>query len=82
VPGEGVAGRRLAYQISHDFDGDGNISEGGHIYPGLVILDSLAEPRGVAYIDQSYDTGLLQVMIMSAMAYLDDGSDEAQQGIE
>ncbi len=82
VAGEGVLGRRLAYQISHDFDGDGNIMEGGHIYPGLVILDDFGEQRGVVYIDQSYDTGVEAVMIMSAMAYLDDGSDAAQEGIE
>lgn len=80
--GEGGLGLRLAYQISHDFDGDGTITEGGHTYPGLAIVDAVGAQRGMVYADQSYDPGVEAVMIMSAMAYLDDGSAPAQDGIE
>ena len=80
--GEGLLGYRLAYQTSHDFNGDGNITEGGHTYAGLLIVDATGAQRGLVFADQSYDSGEGAVKIMSAMAYLDDGSAEAQDGVE
>jgi hypothetical protein len=70
--GKGIHPRLYAYQTSHDFDVDGNIADGpGHTYSGLLVVDGNNAARGIVFIDQSNDTGINQVMIMSAMAYLD-----------
>ncbi len=79
---EGVDPRQVAYQISHDFDRDGTISEGGHTYAGLLIVDGAGLTRGIVYSDQSLDSGLDQVMIMSSMYFVDVFDEGAHVGIE
>ncbi len=80
--GDGVHPRQVAYQISHDFDRDGTISEGGHTYSGLQIVDGAGRVRGIVYSDQSLDSGIDQVMIMSSMYFIDVFDEAAQVGIE
>ncbi len=78
---EGLRTRQIVYQTSHDFDNDGNIADGpGHVYAGLQIVDATGTFRGVVFADQSYDTGVEAVMILSSMYYLDVSDDAAHSG--
>lgn len=80
---DGLRTRQIVYQTSHDFDNDGNIADGpGHTYAGLQILDATGTFRGVVFADQSYDTGLEEVVILSAMYYLDLYDEAAHEGTE
>lgn len=81
---EGILGRRVVYQTSHDFDGDGHIDDDlGHTYSGLEVVASDGQLRGFVFMDASpsFD-GCDENDTISSIWYLADADCDALYGVD
>jgi hypothetical protein len=81
---DGILARRVAYQTSHDFDGDGHIADDlGHLYSGLEVLGSDGGLRGFVFADSSpsFD-GCDEDNTISSIWYLDTADCDALYGVD
>jgi hypothetical protein len=81
---DGILARRVAYQTSHDFDGDGHVADDlGHVYSGLEVLGSDGHLRGFVFADSSpsFD-GCDENNTISSIWYLDTADCDALYGID
>lgn len=55
APQHGLLNRRVFYQVSHDYDCDGHLSERpAHVWSGHQILDSGGNVRGFVFAESTY----------------------------
>lgn len=81
---DGILARRVAYQTSHDFDGDGHVADDlGHLYSGLEVLGNDGQLRGFVFADSSpsFD-GCDEDNTISSIWYLDAADCDALYGID
>jgi hypothetical protein len=53
-PGPGMLARRVAYQIGHDYNNNGQIEDDrGHTYAGIQVIDMKGQFRGFVFSDSS-----------------------------
>ena len=81
---DGILARRVVYQTSHDFDGDGHVADDlGHLYSGLEVLGSDDRLRGFVFADSSpaFD-GCDENDTISSIWYLDTADCDALYGVD
>ena len=81
---DGILARRVAYQTSHDFDGDGHIADDlGHSYSGLEVVASDGQLRGFVFMDASLSfDGCDENDTISSIWYLVGADCDALHGVD
>jgi hypothetical protein len=80
-----ILARRMVYLIGHDFDCDGTLTEGGHTYSGLEIIDRTGTLRGFVLADCSDASGGCSDYhkhTISAMYYVDTYDYDCCYGVD
>lgn len=83
TPWSNAAARRVHFQISHDYNNDGQIEqEIGHVNAGLQIIDRSGEPRGLVFVECSPSAATPDDATLAALYYLDTHTPDAMYGVD